>query len=900
MADLGSLKYEVEADTSKLNKAIDNAKATVVELSKKLGDLEAAERAGVISQKELADSTKVLQSAMKSATEEITMGAAGMTKAAYQAKQVAAATNAAAKASKGATMATQELGRGFEDFLVTGGSFRSIINNANQGLANFAMQSGMSAGKLLGLSMGITAAGMALDYLVNHWEDFKRAVGLDTTPDILSNRLTTLREKIKELEKKDVKIAIDVIQLEDARKEVERIEKALAAVNKLKTQKNEPQTLAEHAVESAFKETPGGPAAATAKLQEQFIEEKFATDTEATKARQRIHETQQEIPRYRQLEKEGTFGAGQKLRDLVAEQLELNNILKARRKFLAEDKESPVAGAAGSLLTAAYEEAAKGPQFDKGDKNGKNRKQILGPQQRKLVARIARFNQQLADQIERDLLNAAGGVGPQREIEAQGLANTSKGKEARRLELAEQAKQRKQGETLGRYELETTRGREMGAAHKKNTLDDVMKDIAAGSTSEAAMAKASAELAQKLNKIIDPAYVPEVVMDLMDDMAVDLEKRLSKANPDESLSLKEAAQKSIEESPEAKQAAAAQKRAEAATARHEREIKRATHKQAKPLVSMYDSALIPALQSAMFQGASKEDLQKQVEARLRRMQPGKAKEAYAEAAGELVDRAWAGLTENLAKAAMGVGGRAGAGHGAHAGGRLHALGIGGGGAGLGMSGAIGIGAGFGFPGIMPGADVDMFGVGYMAGPQRRAGQSARDRVARQNRAYEARGKLGTAKADPFAGTSLEGFNPAGESIADEWARKAKDEQRREAIQPMINAAHAQGVEIMEARRDAIQPMIDAATAKDKDRFDAGRKAIGDMSLSPTGNKAVSNAMSRAFMGVGGAMGFPGGASGAAAGVSATNDVASVISKGNEQVIKLLTDIKNKPSIGVLA
>lgn len=892
--NLGFLEYSITADTKILEAEINAAKAAMDDLRKQMAMVDDAMRANAISADTYAKAVKRLNADMAHVQHAGDMAKQGMI----------STTNAISGATSklaGTGQALLQSGRAVQDFFQ--GGIGGVLNNI-EGVT-------MALGGPAGLAGALTVVGVAASILGPHLIEMLKSM-MGDAPEILSGRLDRLKEKIANLEKKDTKVALDILQLEEAKEEVEHIERALSAVARLRTQQNTPQKAAAHAVESAFNEVPGGSARAHEKLNKVFIEEALINDKAATMARQRAAELDAEIKEIQRIRASGGAGPGvQEFKDLLAERQEQQDIIKARRAELSK-KGSDADVAAGSMFTEAYDEAAKGPQYSEGDKRGKNKTEILGRAQQRLVDRVRKsLGDKMAEEIERDLLNAAGGVGPQREIEAQGAANTSKGKLARRTELAEQASKRLRDASLGRYELETTKGHEMGAAHKKNALDDVMKDIAAGSTSEAAMAKASTALAAKLNKIMDPAYVPEVVMDLMDDMAVDLEKRLSKANPDELLSLKEAAQKSIDESPEAKQAAALKRKAEAATAKQDRDIKRATHKQARPLVSMYDSAFIPALQASMFQGAKKEDLEKQVEARLRKAQPGKAKEAYVEAAMELVDRAWAGLTENMARAAMGVGSHAAATHGALTGGALPSVG----GVGGGYGGAIGVSAGFGFPGIMPGAGGGMFGVGFMEQSQARARQTRRDRVARQQRAFRARTAF--VKRDPFAGTSLEGFDPNGRSIGDQWAAQAALEQRRAtadpaiqaakdrdtttdrraAIQPMINAGHASGLEGMQARRDAIQPMIDASTNKDKDRFDAAKKAIRKMP-GLTNNKTQGDAMLSAMM-LGG-NGTP--MFGGAAEAQGRGDEKSPVEESNKllnRTVELLTQIKDKPVVGVL-
>lgn len=114
---------------------------------------------------------------------DISAGVASYNATAVAAKQVsaevtstAAAVDTMARSAKGSRLAAMELGRGLEDVLVTGSPL-GAINNINHAIEQMAMQAGLSAGAMFGLSAAVTVAGLALTAVVKHWDDLMEMMG---------------------------------------------------------------------------------------------------------------------------------------------------------------------------------------------------------------------------------------------------------------------------------------------------------------------------------------------------------------------------------------------------------------------------------------------------------------------------------------------------------------------------------------------------------------------------------------------------------------------------------------------------------------------------------------------------------------------------------------------------
>lgn len=112
--------------------------------------------------------------------------------------------------------------------------FRAIVNQIPQlgmGLATMFGKSGEAAMKF-GAIAGI--AGVAVNYLVNHAGEWANSLGLfaqETTKS--ADALEALRERIKTLEDKPIKLAVDTFEIDQAKKKLAELEAAARAFKQM-------------------------------------------------------------------------------------------------------------------------------------------------------------------------------------------------------------------------------------------------------------------------------------------------------------------------------------------------------------------------------------------------------------------------------------------------------------------------------------------------------------------------------------------------------------------------------------------------------------------------------------------------------------------------------------------
>lgn len=168
-----------------------------------------------------------------------------------------------------------------QDFASAQGSLAQRIQSVSNNIPGII--GGFSA---WGAALGATAAVGAV--LIQNSDGIAKSLGLvGDAADQSKSKLEALKDKIKELEEKPHKLAVDLVDLENARKEVDRIQAALAAVEKLRNSRGVYERESGQQIDSMFAEAPGGGEGVRVDLRKQFIEEAKANSGELARARQR-------------------------------------------------------------------------------------------------------------------------------------------------------------------------------------------------------------------------------------------------------------------------------------------------------------------------------------------------------------------------------------------------------------------------------------------------------------------------------------------------------------------------------------------------------------------------------------------------------------------------------------
>jgi hypothetical protein len=177
-----------------------------------------------------------------------------------------------------------QAGRVVQDF--TQGGIGGILNNI-EGLA-------MALGGGAGLAGILTIVGTGLFILKPHIQEIGEALGLlgkDATG--AGNDLENLQERIKEIGKNPVKLTVDKIELEQAKKEVAELQAAMAALKKIEDQRESTEEKSGKAVADEL----GNNRGSTEALRTQLRNEAAGEDWQAKldKLRAQIRPLQEEL-----------------------------------------------------------------------------------------------------------------------------------------------------------------------------------------------------------------------------------------------------------------------------------------------------------------------------------------------------------------------------------------------------------------------------------------------------------------------------------------------------------------------------------------------------------------------------------------------------------------------------
>jgi hypothetical protein len=173
-----------------------------------------------------------------------------------------------------------QTGRIVQDF--TQGGIGGILNNI-EGIT-------MALGGPAGLAGVLTVVGVGFYLLKPKIEEFMKSL-LDDAPVTFADRLAEMHKKIKELEDKPHKIAVEVDELRDAKEQVEAIEAGLKKIEQMRKTQEHYERESGRQIAEIFAEEPAAPAA-----REALIAQEIARQREATP------ELTAGIPRLRELE----------------------------------------------------------------------------------------------------------------------------------------------------------------------------------------------------------------------------------------------------------------------------------------------------------------------------------------------------------------------------------------------------------------------------------------------------------------------------------------------------------------------------------------------------------------------------------------------------------------------
>lgn len=175
-------------------------------------------------------------------------------------------------ASKGLSQNMTGLSYAFNDFFGASGDIsqrlNAIANNLPMLLAGFG-----------GLGLALSALVPVIALVIRNWELFSKAFGAGV--ESIKDQVTTLKDRIKELEDKPVKLTVDVLELEDAQQKLDILKKGLAAFEAAQQTRTTPQKESGQEVASILaEESPGGEGATAAAIRAQLAHEKLAPHAE--------------------------------------------------------------------------------------------------------------------------------------------------------------------------------------------------------------------------------------------------------------------------------------------------------------------------------------------------------------------------------------------------------------------------------------------------------------------------------------------------------------------------------------------------------------------------------------------------------------------------------------------
>jgi hypothetical protein len=180
--------------------------------------------------------------------------------------------------------AALQSGRVLQDFIQ--GGIGGILNNI-EGLS-------VALGGGAGLAGVLTIVGTALFVFKPKIEEFFKSF-LNEAPSLLGDRLMALKKQIDDIEKKPIKLSADITELENARKELAKLEEARKAFEEFGKLRPEPTKVSGEQVQKALAEAPGGAGAVREALEKAAVTRAQTGDQATEIAREQARQAQETI-----------------------------------------------------------------------------------------------------------------------------------------------------------------------------------------------------------------------------------------------------------------------------------------------------------------------------------------------------------------------------------------------------------------------------------------------------------------------------------------------------------------------------------------------------------------------------------------------------------------------------
>lgn len=284
----------------------------------------------------------------------------------------AAALGNLGRGARGAQERFTALSYGMSDFFSVSGNLSQRLNSIANNVPR--MFAGMSPAMV---NFGLALSGIlpVLALIANNWETFGKAftdtvkgmigeanwtklaeavgMGVDRAKD----HLDTLTDRIKELESKDHKVAVDYRDLAAARAEADRLKEGLQLIERLRKHQSESEEASGKAVKETLETAPGGTAGVVDALRGQFQEELLnATSGPLAKTRAEIAGSNRQIAALREriLRGGGDLHSGDELESLEARVDRLKDLMFTQQENITRPR-GEAAQKAGDLVLGAVE-----------------------------------------------------------------------------------------------------------------------------------------------------------------------------------------------------------------------------------------------------------------------------------------------------------------------------------------------------------------------------------------------------------------------------------------------------------------------------------------------------------------------------------------------------------------
>jgi hypothetical protein len=300
----------------------------------KLAALTASYKAGTIGYDEYTAKGSRLQGKLDELRESYKVADDALKKYGSTMAASAALTEKATNKLAGLGQVGLQSGRIVQDFAQ--GGVAGILNNIE------------GATQALGLGPGLagvlTMVGVAAFIAKPHLEALWKALNPNAIEPFV-DELTKLNGRIKDLEEKKVKVAVDILELDAARDRVNEIKAALAAVAKLENTQAKAEKESGAAIGEILAESPEGGAEVKRKLRAQLAPKAEADSTALREARAREEEAKQELTKLRPTD----IG----LRELALKRLEKAKADAMLAKSEIDKEEGSLDKMVGAVLEAA-------------------------------------------------------------------------------------------------------------------------------------------------------------------------------------------------------------------------------------------------------------------------------------------------------------------------------------------------------------------------------------------------------------------------------------------------------------------------------------------------------------------------------------------------------------------